>query len=237
MNIYDIEALTEQEAQKHAIHSEIIKDHEIYYLDLGEHFGFSALVFKDGRQIRYANDYALHHTYGNPTQTELLERYRVSLSHKLFTDAELTEPAKTYDEYERKADYLHNLYGLRRDGVSVFFCGSEAERAERAEKIKTMVYDPVGFSYYPATLADFVKRHVELVERLRAAHINRLKTYDYAVEALRAEMANHEYAINWDGDAEVLGALGFAADGSDLSDEQSRAYTDARKAHYHDFEK
>ena len=52
-----------------------------------------------------------------------------------------------------------------------------------------------------------------------------------AEEAFLYEMDNHEYAINWDGDADVLAA--FAMDEEDLTTMNlERAYLRARKQHY-----
>ena len=52
-----------------------------------------------------------------------------------------------------------------------------------------------------------------------------------AEEAFIYEMDNHEYAINWDGDADILGA--FALDEKSLIEMNlERAYSRARKQHY-----
>ena len=60
-NIRDIEALTESGAAAFAEEMEEIKGHQVYFIDFGGYFGFSALVFADGQHIYYANDYELHH--------------------------------------------------------------------------------------------------------------------------------------------------------------------------------
>ena len=52
-----------------------------------------------------------------------------------------------------------------------------------------------------------------------------------AEEAFIYEMDNHEYAINWDGDADILAA--FALDEKSLIEMNlERAYSRARKQHY-----
>lgn len=66
-------------------------------------------------------------------------------------------------------------------------------------------------------------------------------------EAVIYEMVNHEYAINWQGDYDVINALGFKtkySDGneiadSNMSEEQKKAYTEVKqeylKKHGHSF--
>lgn len=62
--IYDIESLTESNillGQKDGEPVDLldkldIKGHDIYIVDFGGAFGLSALVFKNGRHIHYAND-------------------------------------------------------------------------------------------------------------------------------------------------------------------------------------
>ena len=63
MNITNIEKLTYEEAQKLAVETMRIKDHTCIFTELGESFGYSILVFKNGKQIYYANDYELHHAW------------------------------------------------------------------------------------------------------------------------------------------------------------------------------
>lgn len=61
-NISNIEALTEAEAQTMALETMQIKEHNIYFVDFVNAFGYSCLVFKNHHHIYYANDYELHHT-------------------------------------------------------------------------------------------------------------------------------------------------------------------------------
>lgn len=48
-----------------------------------------------------------------------------------------------------------------------------------------------------------MKRHKEELDEL-------IKNHDVAYEAFLYEMNNHEYAINWEGDADVLGCFGMS---------------------------
>lgn len=60
---------------------------------------------------------------------------------------------------------------------------------------------------------------------------------EFAKSAFRYEMDNHEYAINWDGDADVLGCFGWTPD--DFSKKASvdiqNAYLFARNEHIEHF--
>ena len=104
MTITDIESLTYEQAKEIAIEMIMIKDHDCFFADLGENFGYSVLVFKNGRHIYFANDYELHHGYMVKTEGKesLKEWYIETLSRKLFTDKELLEPVKNRFVYLKK---------------------------------------------------------------------------------------------------------------------------------------
>ena len=98
LTIKDIESFTENDAAAIAEEIAEIKEHTIYFVDMGGAFGYSVLVFKDGQHIRYANDYELHHR--GKTHDELNAWYKRALSNKLFTDDEMAAPLNNYDEYK-----------------------------------------------------------------------------------------------------------------------------------------
>lgn len=240
ITIKEIETLTETEAQAAAVEVAEIKDHTIYFVDLGGNFGYSVLVFKDGHHIKYANDYALH--YRDKTPEELNEQYKRSLAVKLYTDEELAEPLKSYDEYTAKQYYLQNYYGLRRDHVSIFCINpSKEQQAEFERKTKTMIYDPVAFAYYDDL--EFVQRHVELFAQLEERYNETATDYEYQKAAFMYELGNHEYHINnYQGDWDTLSAFGniqWHGQGIDarvkyykelkFNDVQIQAFEDARK--------
>lgn len=62
-SINKIETLTYDEAKTMASDEMIIKNHTCLFVDLGEDFGYSVLVFKNQKHIYFANDYKLHHKY------------------------------------------------------------------------------------------------------------------------------------------------------------------------------
>ena len=72
---------------------------------------------------------------------------------------------------------------------------------------------------------EMLRRHTKEINKLLRSNEKD------AEEAFLYEMDNHEYAINWDGDAEVLAV--FALDENDLIEMNlERAYLRARKQHF-----
>ena len=205
-DIHEIEALTESEAQEIAIESMEIKGHQIYFVDFGRYFGYSCLVFADGHHIYYANDYQLHHA-GDDRET-LREKYIEKMNNILFTDDEFTAPLHSYSEYSRKMDYLRNKYPQRRDHISIWFYGSDEERAEKQKKITSMIYCPFAFAYFLPEDRDFVSRMTDLHTALIAQRTAAETDPEYLKSAILYEMHNHEYGINWQGNWDVLSCFG-----------------------------
>lgn len=58
-----------------------------------------------------------------------------------------------------------------------------------------------------------------------------LKDKDFALAAFLYEMDNHEYAINYDGDGDVLGCFGLEADDLEKMGLET-VYQLARKKHF-----
>lgn len=54
-----------------------------------------------------------------------------------------------------------------------------------------------------------VPNWIELMKRQKAELDELMEDHDVTYEAFLYEMNNHEYAINWEGDAEVLGCFGM----------------------------
>ena len=116
--IKDIENITEEQAKEMANDTREIKGHNIYFIDFEGHFGFSYVVFKNGHHIHYANDYELHHR--SETRMGLNMLYINKINDILYTDEEITEPIKDYNDYNKKKRFLHNYYGMQVDSVSIF---------------------------------------------------------------------------------------------------------------------
>jgi hypothetical protein len=187
--IKDIENITEDKALEMASEHTIIKGHDIYFIDFSDAFGYSCIVFWEGRLIRYAGDYELHH-HGK-THAELKEWYIKCLKDKLYTEKELAEPLKDYGDYQRRQYYLHNYYGDHEPHESQFqIFHSDAERQAFAEKVKDLFYNPVCFGYYESE--DFCKHCIELEKQIEKAKENMDSDFDYWYKGFRYEFGNFE---------------------------------------------
>lgn len=205
--IDDIQAMTEAGAATIALETLDVKGHTIYLVDFGGYFGYSCLVFKNGHHIYYANDYELHHKWRDATREQLRDVYLQKMRGILFTPEEIAAPLSDYTDYYRREYYLHNYYGMQEDHISLFDVGgTEQEVKERKQKIAGMIYDPIGFAYY--SNADFVQEHIALFRLLEAARDAVSDNFEYWKSAFKYEMANHEYAINWQADYDTLGVFG-----------------------------
>lgn len=243
-NVKNIEAITEDEARNAALESMQIKGHNVYFVDFGGDFGYSVLVFADGRHIYYANDYELHHHYGNKSRDELKSFYIDSLNAALYTEEEILSPLHDYHEYQLKSHYLHNYYGMRRERVSVFGIYRNDEELAAHRKLRSgKTFSAVSFAYYDDT--DFVD-HMDMLHNALEKQWTSLSTnYDAIKQAFIDEMYNHEYCINnqadWDtlsvfGNIEYDGDYGNALesyfDQLGFDDIKRSAYMDARKEYY-----
>lgn len=63
MTIANIENIAYNEAKEMTLETLKIKDHDCIFLEFDNVFGYSVLVFKNGKHVYYANDYELHHSY------------------------------------------------------------------------------------------------------------------------------------------------------------------------------
>ena len=230
--IYDIEALTEEQTSAMAIEAETVKGHQVYFVDFGGYFGYSALVFADGHHIKYANDYELHHKGKN--RDELKALYLNSLNSKLFT-AEEMETVRGYKDKQAKEYYIRNYYGMRRDHVSMFFIGSDEEREKLRKRTETMIFSPVFMAYYDKKDADFVKQGAEMLSTLEHA-AEKNNTVEYWKGAFLHEMLNHEYGINWQADFDVCSCFGNCSGVADIDDLNALftacSFSDVQRAAY-----
>lgn len=243
--IKDIEALTEYEVLSMDHETARINGHDIYFVDFEGYFGFSALVFRAGAHLYYANDYELHHK--TMTREELKTWYIDTMHNKLFSDDMIGQPIKDYNEGQRKEDYLRNYYPLMcEDKISAFHIfHNEAEKELFRQEIKGMIYNPIGFFYTNDKW--FSDRLIELYKTAQKSKEATKDSYDYWFNAFKYEMYNHEYAISWEPDTSTLSAFGlsyevgaeyengsyekglnFLFDALDFTDIQRKAYRDAR---------
>lgn len=207
-NIDTIQALTIEEARELAQETMEIKEHECIFIDFEGYFGYSVLVFKNGKHIYYADDFELHHSYivKESGKAALKQWYIDALNRKLFTDAELMEEVTSYDEYEKKNYFLRNYYIMRYDYVSIFGIGAEAKKAfEEARKTYT-VYNPISFCY----VADenIVNIQSEILKHLEKAFEELKQNEATFKEMVSRELANHEACVTGEYTS-ALNALGF----------------------------
>lgn len=211
MKKFDIEMIKEltfEDAKELAIESMEIKEHECFFVDFGGYFGYSVLVFKNGKHVHYVDDFELHHTYKvKESGKEALKQWYIkSLNRKLFTDIELMETVINYDEYERKNYFLRNYYIMRFDYISIFGIGEEAKKAfEEARKIYT-VYNPVSFCYVKDK--NIVDTQTKILKHLEKSFKNLKKNDETFREMISSELANHEACITCDY-TDALDSLGL----------------------------
>ena len=84
LTIEEIEALSIDEVKTITLEKLYVKGFDIYLVNLGEYFGYSALVFKDNHHVYFANLYELHYRYNSPTHEQLKKKYISLLNNKLF---------------------------------------------------------------------------------------------------------------------------------------------------------
>lgn len=220
-NITEIENLTYTEAAKMALEKLNIKGHDCFLVDFSGYFGYSALVFKNGKHIYYANDYELHHRYiVEKSGREALRNYYIKeMNEKLYTDEELLEEVKTYDEYEKKSYFLRNYYIMRQDYISVFFIGSNEEREARQREIKKNYpyYNSVSFCY--VSDPEIINTQKKYLAILRNAYKHLQNNLEIFREMVRKELANHEACITCDY-TDALDALGLTFE--KLTDEKQK---------------
>lgn len=207
-NIDMIRALTIEEARQLAIETIEIKEHECIFVDFEGYFGYSVLVFKDGKHIHYADDFELHHGYiVKESGKEVLKQWYIkSLNGKLYTDEELLEEVKSYDEYEKKNYFLRNYYIMRYDYVSMFYIGEEQKREIEEAKKDFPFINPVSFCYVKDE--NIVKTQKEILEHLEASFKELKKSDKTFREMVTYQLANHEACVTCDY-TDALDALGL----------------------------
>lgn len=207
-NIY---SLTYEEAKNIALEELDIKGHQCILTDFGNAFGYSILVFKNGKHIHFANDYELHHHYlvQEKGRDALKAYYIETMNHKLYTDEELLAGIKTYDEYDKKQYFLRNYWIMRYENVSIFCIGDEESKTVEGSKASFPFYNPVSFCYVAdkGIVEDSLRFHRHLEKEYEA-----LKGNDETFrEMVRRELANHEACITCDY-TDALDALGIKYD-------------------------
>lgn len=215
--IYDIENLTYDQAKEMAIETLNIKGHDCFLVDFGGYFGKSILVFKNKRHIHYANDYELHNEWlvkekGNEA---LKEYYIKKLNEILFTEDELLEHIKDYDEYTRKDHFIRDYWIMRYDYLSIFGIGDEAQREFDRQKKFYPFYDQFSFCYVKSE--EIINEQAKYMSNIENEYRKFREDLDKFREMISYELANHEACITGEAD-DTLDALGYRW--SDLTNKQ-----------------
>lgn len=215
--ISEIENLTYAQAREMAIETMEIKEHEIFFVNLGESFGYSYLVFKNGKHIYYANYYQLHcgHIVKKSGLEGLRGYYIELINRKLYTDAELLEEVKSYDDYENKSHYLRNYYIMRYEYLSIFGIGEKAQKEFDKAKKNFPYYNPISFCYVKDE--EIIKTQAKFMANLEKEYKKLKESTEGFREMIRAELYNHEACITCTAD-DALDALGLKFE--ELTDEQ-----------------
>lgn len=188
LKIEDIEKI-EREGRAEKIN---IKGHDCYLIDLGEYFGYSILVFKNNRHIYYVNDYQLHHS--TKTKEELKDYYIEVLSKRLFTETELLEEIKDYQEYKNKNHYVSNYWIMQFERISAFYIGELSE--EQREARKSMIYCPPCFCY--VNDKEIVKKAYKFINHIEKSYQKAAENLEIFKKMISYELANHEACVSRD---------------------------------------
>lgn len=185
----DIKSITEEIAIVMSDDYEKIKEHDCYFIDFGNGFGYSVVVFFNSHQIRYAGDYELHHS--GKTHAELKEIYVKQLTEKLYTDEELSTPIKSYADLKNREYYLVNYYGDRENHVSRFhiFNYEGMEEWYRAET-KGLYVSAITHAYYKSE--EFCKKINNLAEGIEKAKEELANNFEFWKKAFYHEFFNYE---------------------------------------------
>ena len=215
MNIREIENLTFEDVEKFkedGIAEKItVKEHDCYFINLEGCFGYSVLVFKNNRHIYHVNNYQLH--YPSRKTEELKDYYIEILNNKLFTELELLEDIKDYNEYKNKSHYVRNYWIMQFERVSAFYIG-ELE-PEQVEAKKSMVYCPPCFSYVRDK--EIVENAYKFINHIEKSYQRVMENIEVFEKMISYELSNHEACITRDY-TETLEGLGLEF--KELTEEQ-----------------
>lgn len=225
-----IQKIMRTEAEAMAEEKIKIKEHDCFIIDFGGYFGYSVLVFNGDKHIYYANDYELHNKYTlEESGKQGLRKYYIEeMQRKLFTDTELMESVKSYNEYNRKNYFLRNYWIMRYNHISWFGKADD----ETIKKLKTeYIYDcKVCFCYVSdKNIINDAAMYCEHLDR----EFEKLKNdNDVFKEMISHELANHEACITCDY-TEALNSLGMSFD--ELSEDKQKIVIDELHRQIHEY--
>ena len=138
--------------------------------------------------------------------------------------------SETYSEMKRRHQNEINEFPMA-------FAFNNEQLREALEKLNATLEECVTI----LSIGDIIKKsdvpkYREMCKRQRNELAEAMKDKDFAENAFRYEMDNHEYALNWSGDADILPCFGYKTmqEVKDLGLED--AYIKAKKSHMKFFE-
>lgn len=208
MTITEIEKLTYDQAKEIAVEEMKIKDHNCLFIEIDGGFGYSILVFKNGKHIYYANDYELHHAYlvKEKSKSALRDYYIEEMNNKLYTDSELLEPIKTYNEYDKKQYFLRNYWIMRYDYLSCFAISKDDKKKLEDGKKLYPFFNPNSFCYVKDE--DIIKIQKKYMYNIETEYKKLKENNDTFREMIKYELGNHEACITCSYE-EALDSLGL----------------------------
>ncbi len=219
---HTIEEIPEFQAAEMAEEQTEIKGHNVYFVQLGGHFGYSVLVYYNGHSIHYVNDYELH--YSGKTKEELHDWYIKKLNSKLYTEEELAAPLESYADYENRKYFLQNYYPMRYNYVSHFGNFNSEQYTELYKAVTADMYDSrIAFCWFESP--EIPQRIAELDAAIETARAGVRENYDYWYKAFYHEFFNFECMIGGRYDE----AAGVVLRGAKPNDTIERAYRAAKR--------
>lgn len=231
----DIKNATEQEAAAKAFAKIEFCDGDYigYFCATQPWYKFALLVFDAETHRKIYEDLQIHHTahYNKETEeirdattAESIEKIIKQAKNQLFTVAQLAEPLKSHDEYDKKYGFVVNHYANRYARIYAGYIGSP--NAEQVKAAQNWHYENATMNYYEN--ADDARAVRHILHRLAELRREKLNCYEYLKEALKDEFYNYEcmYADSYDQAAEAVGV-----DINEMTETQTKAY----KAAYREF--
>lgn len=164
MNKNNAMDLSYEEAKAMAIEEITIKEHDCLFVNFENDLGYSVLVFKNGRHISVADDFACNHIYIMESKgIQVLKQCYISeLNLKLFTDDDLMGPVSSIADFRNKTNFLKNIWVQRYDHNTVFVYPGDAFDEESLRKEKEE------YPYFNSICSCYVKDEsiVQLAEKI-----------------------------------------------------------------------
>lgn len=202
----NIENITLTQAMEIAEEISIIKDHTVIFTDLSKHMdshlGYSALVFRNGKHIHYADVHELNWEYyaREHGRESLKQHFTEMLKYQLYTDEELMSEIKDYTEYQLKQHFLRNYWIMQYEHISIF------DKEEMENKGRFTVYNNISFCYVDNI--SIVNEQKKFLENIEMEYKKLTENDESFRQMVRTELYNHEACITGEY-TEALAALGF----------------------------